>query len=58
MIRDQYRQHVAASLRLAGIDEPDDAAQTGSRSGDEIAGGALGQGEVPRHAPDVQPDVT
>ena len=27
-LRDQYRQHVSASLRLAGIDEPDDAART------------------------------
>ncbi len=39
VLRDQYRQHVAASLRLAGIDEPDNAAQAVLDLETEIAAG-------------------
>ena len=39
VLRDQYREHVAASLRLAGIDEPDNAAHTVLDLETEIAAG-------------------
>ena len=39
MLRDQYREHVAASLRLAGIDDPDNASQTVLDLETEIAAG-------------------
>jgi putative endopeptidase len=39
VLRDQYRQHVAASLGLAGIDEPDNAAQAVLDLETEIAAG-------------------
>ena len=55
-IRARYQAHVSAAFALAGIEDPDAQAQQVFDLETDDRGDPLGQGEMPRHPTDVQPD--